>query len=143
MLSVYLSACLCSEHNTHVIRWRHAVLASVTKPNLTTVQRRLHGFTSLYISRTFCCISLCFIGSVGLGEYTYYEFHLKDDVGGALRQPLRFTLFSLDSSDLDMYITFKNMSSSADPALDIPGRQSCLLHLISSYLRTHIHHTTM
>ena len=71
----------------------------------------------------------CFVGSVGLGEYAYFEFHVGDNGGSSSKQPLRFTLFGLDSSDLDLYLTFKNTSTTADPVHDIPGRQMLFLLL--------------
>lgn len=80
---------------------------------------------------------ICFVGTVGLGEYAYFQFHVGDNGGSSSKQPLRFKLFGLDSSDLDLYLTFKNTSATADPVHDIPGRQMFFFllafHLISCY----------
>lgn len=59
---------------------------------------------------------------MGLGEYAYFEFYVRDNAGSSSKQPLRFTLFGRDSSDIDLYLTFKNTSTAADPVHDIPGK---------------------
>jgi hypothetical protein len=58
------------------------------------------------------------VGSVPQKQYDYYEFRVSSISG----QPIRFTLNPSDSSDLDLYVVFRNKSSTG--SLDdrnIPG----------------------
>jgi hypothetical protein len=57
-------------------------------------------------------------GSVPQKQYDYYEFR----VGSTSGQPIRFTLNPSDTSDLDLYVVFRNKSSTG--SLDdrnVPG----------------------
>ena len=60
-------------------------------------------------------------GAVGVGKYVYYEYQVGS-ASNTGRNPLRFSLFSLNGMDLDLYLTFKNQSSTGKSSdNDIPG----------------------
>ena len=60
-------------------------------------------------------------GAVGVGKYIYYEYQVGSaSVNGS--NTLRFSLFSLNGMDLDLYLTFRNQSNAGKSSdRDIPG----------------------
>ena len=59
-------------------------------------------------------------GVVNVSQYVYYEYNVRATIG----EPLRFSLSSLNSMDLDLYLTFRNTSSTGNSDSDnnTPGR---------------------